>query len=216
MRAILAAVTATLITAVLVYLLWADEHVGSRRFNYEVVVEVNGKEYVGSTVWEQTTERPWNPLPGAMDRRSAKGEAIAIPISPTRVVFILKRHLETGGFAEFGALLVECGVYSPRELREFRGGCELPIDRQFILVARGELGGTALPQFERIDAQSRNSMSVSVVSARIQTTDAPVTSGLTATYPWIRTLPNTLMDLAAKGYPTTPAGRIFGVDFVSN
>lgn len=158
MRATLALVAAVVITGVLIYLIWADEHVGSRRFNYEVVVEVDGKEYVGSTVWEQKTERPWNPLPGAMDHSSAKGEAIAIPISPTAVVFILKRHLERGGYAGYGALLVECGVYSPRELREFRGGCDLPTNRQFTLVARGGLGGTALPQFERIDAHSRNAM----------------------------------------------------------
>ncbi len=210
----LAMFAAVVLIGALVYLLWGSEGYGSRRFSYQVVVNVDGKELAGASVWEQTTEQPWGPQSISMRRSAARGEAIAIPVSSTQAVLVLKRHQSPGGYAGYGALLDNCGVYSPREVREYRGGCDLPLGIPFVVLVSGDLHGKVLPRFELV--RQTAGARVSLVSARIEATDAPITIGLADTYPWIATLPATAMDLPAKGHAKTGAGLLFGVDFVSH
>ena len=161
----------------------------TKRFRYDVTLEVDGREMSGSTVWQMTSQKLFN-LTGLVPYRyDVRGEAIAIPISDSEVLFVLRRGLGSLSTREHGALLLtNCGFADLHSLRTFEGSCDVKHNPPEIVFARGDLTSSSLPEIDFQEAGPIQTGRARIVRRTITTTNEPITTGITDRYPWIMRL----------------------------
>ncbi|MGV3491284.1 MAG: hypothetical protein ACO1OG_08175 [Devosia sp.] len=161
--------------------------------NFEVVVTlaVDGRTISGSSVW-QTTVRPlFNPLGNSIPYNTeTRGEAIAIPISESLVAFALLRPAGSNlADAQYGDLILDCGVVAPADIAVFKGGCEV-VDRPELLLADIVEGVPVMPHFQSLATYGATEHTIELVDVSVEVTNEEITTGLAERFPWILSLPD--------------------------
>jgi hypothetical protein len=162
----------------------------TKRFRYDVTLEVDGREVSGSTVWQMTSQKLFNPLGSSLPfKHNVRGEAIAFPLSDDEVLFVLRRGLGSISTREHGALLLtNCGFADLHSLSAFEGSCEAEHNPPEIVIARGDLASSALPQIDFQETGPIQTERAKFVRRAITTTTEPITTGIADRYPWIANL----------------------------
>lgn len=179
---------AALVAVLLVGCSMASDSV-TRRFVLDIQLLVDGRPYSGSGVWEMTTQQVLNPLGNAPPLVTrTKGEAIAIPIVGDRVAFVLRRQRHHVTTEEYGGLLWDCGVRDLAELRTVQGPCEVRRVPEVVVTSPAEAG--QIPKLAPLYETAAGDVVIEIVSLTVTGTDAPVTTGLSANFPWVSELPD--------------------------
>lgn len=192
----------------------------SKRFQFNF----DGQPVSGSGVWEldARSNLRWlvtiPPISGSL-----KGEAIPIPVSPDRVLFVLRNaQFDREGRLGGGVYLLQC-VNPPhgsgkdwiKQIRNYSGSCEVYGHPQVALWTSSGTSGVesrdtyppmTLPDgghLVRLRSSAARDMIITVT-----TTDQPVSTGLSKIYPWI----NELQVLSTAHGDI--GGRLFLYDFI--
>lgn len=165
----------------------AVEESVTKRFRVDASIEMAGRTFSASQIWE--VEVHWKPT-GLPDvpwaDQEVRGEALAFPISDEETLFLLRRGPKIPTSPGAGAWILECVEVGSIEefmpaLAGFSGGCEVEIVPMF---ARAIGSSQATPDLSLIDETA-----VKLLGVSVQVTEQPITTGLSATYPWIAGLP---------------------------
>lgn len=185
-----------------------------KRLRLDVVLEANGQTLSGSTVWEMTATRQFNPLGNSLPiRNEVRGEAIPLRLSETEAFFVLRRGVGGGSTRTYGALLWDCGLSDLDALRAFEGSCDVRAPQ--IVSARGDLSSSEVPKLGLLETGPIALGDARIVSAKVTVTDEPITTGLAETFPWVASIPLALRPGSRPGEGTFSRRELYEQDFTT-
>lgn len=189
----------------------------TKRVRVDVVLDFEGRQLAGSTIWHIKAVEPsinWGALKFKFD---VIGEAIAIPVSESEALFVLRRGRDwvpTIGFG--GEMLLRCvGTNELSGLASFQGTCRSPDVPPEIVLARGELSKDQLPELQFGKLGPLGTGQVKVLSLTMTTTDVPVEANLVSKFPWVAHLskPNDGRQGMAKYDGSFDGDELYTMDF---